>query len=66
MGWTSDPSRDYDRHDARQESRLKRFPRCGFCKQRIQDGYFYEIEDDFVCEECLAEHFRRSVDDYID
>lgn len=63
---TDDPVRDFDRHDARQERRLKRFPRCGYCREHIQDGYFYEINDKFVCEECLEKHFQRDTDDYID
>lgn len=66
MPRTDDAVRDWDRHCAEQERQLKRFPKCGYCTQRIQDGYFYEIEDKFVCEECLIEHFRRDTDDYID
>lgn len=65
MPRTDNPIADFNRHSARQERRLKRFPKCGYCTQRIQDGYFYEINDGFVCEDCLNEHFRRDTDDYI-
>lgn len=66
MGWTDDPSRDWDTHCERQDRRAKRLPRCVFCKRPIYDDHFYEINDEAVCEDCLNEHFERNTSDYFD
>ena len=66
MPRTDDPIADFNRHSARQERQLRRFPRCGYCRDYIQDGYFYEINDVCVCWDCLNENHRKSVDDYIE
>ena len=52
--------------DAERESALARYPVCEWCSKTIQDDYFYIINDETICEECLNQHFRRSVDDYIE
>lgn len=66
MSYTDNPARDWDRHCERQDRQAKRLPRCSYCKGHIYDDCFYEINDDFVCEECLNEHFARNTADYFD
>lgn len=34
---------------------------CDLCGNEIYEDY-YEIEGDEICEDCLAEHYKRSVD----
>lgn len=55
----------YDQHEARQQQALEQLPRCSECDNPIQDDYYYEINDEVICTECLNRDFRKSVDDYI-
>lgn len=63
---TDDPAADFDRWDAEQEAELEKLPVCSYCDLPIQDEYFYEINDEVICEECLNQNFRKSVDDYVE
>ena len=62
---TDDPAADFDRYDAEQESELEKMPVCSYCCQPIQDDYLYEINDELICEECINDNFRKSVEDYV-
>lgn len=53
-------------HDAKQEEDLKRFPRCAECKQRITDEYVFAIDDGVICEQCLRDNHRKSIQDYME
>ena len=53
-------------HDKELAEYLAKLPVCVYCNEEIQDDYFYEINDEPVCEECLKEHFRKWTDDYIE
>lgn len=61
---TDDPLFDYYRHMDEQEEALERLPKCDYCDEHIQDGYFYLINDEVICERCLNEHFRKDAEDY--
>ena len=50
-------------HERDMEQRLAKRPVCHYCGQPIQDEFFYEIDCEKVCEECLNLHFRRMVED---
>lgn len=63
---TDDPHADFDRWDAGQEKWLARLPRCSECGEPIQDDFFYLINDEPVCEECLNREYLKFRDDYID
>lgn len=63
---TDDPLADFERHDAEQERWLKRRPRCYHCNQHIQDETAYCINDEWICDECLVEHYQKYIDDYIE
>lgn len=53
----------WERHEAEAEAWLQKLPRCGFCDERIQDDYCYEINGEYVCEDCLDTHFLKMVED---
>jgi formylmethanofuran dehydrogenase subunit E len=54
----------WKRHDAEQQAKLEELPLCDYCKEHIQDDYYYLIYDELICEECLNDNFRKSTDDY--
>lgn len=62
---TDDPAADFDRYDAEQQKQLEKRPKCSMCDEYIQSDQFYEINDEVICEECLNENFRKSVEDYV-
>ena len=63
--FTDDPIRDFERYDAMQEERLEQLPICDGCGQHIQDDYLFEIDGQILCDECMAQEYRREVEDYI-
>lgn len=50
-------------HEQEKEQRLAERPVCDICDNHIQDEFFYEIDCENVCEECLNLHFRREVEE---
>lgn len=44
---------------ARLESQV---PECSYCGKPVAEDYYYEINDEVICAECLDEHFRREVE----
>lgn len=62
MIFTDDPISDFERHDAEQQAKLDKLPRCSICDVPIQDDYYYEINDECICEECLNDNFRKDVE----
>lgn len=63
---TDDPVADFTRYDAEQEAELEKMPKCSECSEYIQDEHYYEINDEVVCEECLNQNYRESVEDYVE
>lgn len=59
---TDDPIADFDRYDAEQEKRRDELPECDYCGERITDDYYYVINGDVICEDCLKKHFRQAND----
>ena len=53
---------DHDRYEADRERSLSRLPRCSICHYPIEDDYYYVIEGENICPECLDENFKRTVD----
>ena len=41
---TDDPIADFLAHDAEQQSKLDRLPKCDICGEPILDEYFYNID----------------------
>ena len=52
-------------HEARQERELRKYPKCGYCKERITGDYLFNINGVLYCEECVKDRFRQRTDDYI-
>ena len=51
----------FEMHDREQEAKLENLPVCDCCGERIQDEYYYDIDGEILCEECLKENYRREV-----
>ena len=66
MYYSDSPERDFDRWDAEQNRQLERLPICCECDRPIQDDYFYEFNDDYICEECLRDNHKKAIEDYIE
>lgn len=62
MNYCPDVYDQWCRHEAEQQKRLKEFPVCGYCDEPIQDTFYYEIEGETICEDCLKTHFRKRVE----
>ena len=63
---TDDPIADFLAHEAEQERRLKKFPKCDNCGKRITDDYFFNIDGTYICETCMTEDYRVHTDDYME
>lgn len=59
---TDDPIADFARWDAEQAAQEGKLPRCDYCNEPVQDDYFYQINDEVICPDCLNNHFRKEVD----
>ena len=52
-------SDNYDRwlqHDTEQENRLRDLPECSECGEPIQDEFCYEVNGEYICENCMDSH----------
>lgn len=56
----------YDDADYARAEAEKELPVCTCCGEPIQDDFYYEIDDEILCEECLKDNYRKSVEDYIE
>ena len=63
---SDDPLRDAMRYDAECQRELDRLPVCCECGGTVQDEYFFEINGEYLCEQCLIENHRRAVEDYVE
>lgn len=54
---------DFERHDREQARALSRLPICSECEEPIQDEFLYEINGEYICPECMAEH-RKYTEDF--
>lgn len=54
----------WEAQDIERERRRARLPVCETCGEPIQDEHFYDINDEFICEECLKNNFRKNTEDY--
>ena len=68
MYYTDNPVRDWDRYCEEQDRKYKkhkeRLPICVECDKPIETDYCYEINDEYLCENCMDNH-RHLVDDLI-
>jgi formylmethanofuran dehydrogenase subunit E len=53
-------------HEAEQEKLLERLPNCEHCGGLIQDDFYWEINDEVICERCLNAYFRKRTEDFVE
>ena len=63
---TDDPERDFDRLDMEQARQEARLPLCEKCGRKIHDDFYWEIDDEIYCENCMNDRFRKYTEDYIE
>lgn len=51
----------WEAHQAKQDKWLSERLVCEYCGQPIQEDFYYEINSEIICEECLNRHFRKEV-----
>lgn len=61
---TDDPIADFNRWDAEQQEWIEKRPVCSICGEHIQDDYYYLINDEIICPDCLENEFRKEIEDY--
>ena len=49
-------------HDAKQVKFLEKLPVCEYCGEPIQERYYYIIDGERICRECLDHHFREELE----
>lgn len=64
MIYTDDPAKDFDRWDMEQARREARLPVCDCCGEIINDDFYWEIDDEILCADCMNERYRHYTDDY--
>lgn len=64
--YTDNPARDWDAYCEEQERELERRPVCACCGERIQDDYFYDINGENICPECLEDYYRKETENYLE
>lgn len=52
---SDDPLDDFHRHDDEQTEWLEKRPRCGECREHIQQEKAVCIQGIFYCDDCLAD-----------
>lgn len=63
MYYTDNPHKDFANYDADQQAKLDKLPKCCHCDEPIQDEFAYYINDEWICEGCLNDNFRKAVED---
>lgn len=59
----------YDQWEAREralEAELKMLPVCSHCQEHIQADQYYDIDGVILCPDCLADHYTKWTEDYIE
>lgn len=55
----------WKQHEAEKEEWLNKLPVCFECGEHIQDEYCFEINGEYICERCMNENYKKSVDDLV-
>ena len=64
MYYTDDAERDFARWDMEQARAEARLPVCDCCGEVINDDFYWEIDGEIFCEDCLNDRYRHYADDY--
>ena len=62
---SDDPALDYERYEAEKARALERLPLCCCCDEPIQQEDAVCINDEWFCDSCLADYFRKPVEDHV-
>lgn len=65
MAYTDDPIADAMDYYAEQDKQLENLPRCCECDEPIQEDYCFEINDEYICDDCMNRNHRKWVDDIV-
>lgn len=52
-------------HEAEQERRIRCYPKCAECGNRITDDFLFHIDGDLFCEPCARDNFRKHTEDFV-
>lgn len=55
----------FKQNEAEKEAKLKMLPICKACEEPIQTEYCYGNNGKYICEHCLNEDYKHSVEDLI-
>ena len=55
----------FNQHEAEQERRSRRYPKCDCCGGRIFAEKFYNVEGTYICDVCI-EDFKVDTEDYME
>ena len=61
---TDDPLSDFDRWDREQTEWLEKRPECADCGHPVQDDFYYLINGEVICQDCLESNYRREIEDF--
>lgn len=54
-----EPIDDFNRFCREQEQRLSQLPVCYWCENPITDDFYYDIDGECLCENCLNDRYRK-------
>lgn len=54
----------WERHEREKERWLEHRPTCAYCDNHIQEATAIYINDEWICDDCIATYFRKIVEDY--
>ena len=59
--YTDDPVADAEAYYNELARLEEQVPVCSYCSMPVPEDYYYEINDEVICAECLDKHFRKEV-----
>lgn len=59
--YTDDPIADAAAYDAELARLEKEAPVCCYCNRPVMDDFYYDINDEVFCAECLDKYFKKEV-----
>ena len=59
--YTDDPIADHAAYEAELARLEEQVPVCAYCNRPVAEDFYYEINDEVICAECMDQHFRREV-----
>ncbi len=65
MTRTDDPVRDSLRYQSDLDDWEARLPKCDLCGEPV-DTFLFNVDGDFLCEDCMISALRISVDDLME